>query len=313
MDSSRNLAENLKAKDRRHPLVTLTFIILGLLAMLSFSGLGLLLKNSFSNQTPYIEITPSLSPMPLISASPTITPTPLPSPKTSYNSHKSPSSDPKNLKVPILMYHHVQNLYQGNQLDKDLSVSTLNFNLQMALIKKEGFQTIKLAQLVREDFSIPHPIVITFDDGYSDVYENAYPIMQKYGFSGTLFVIDKFIGKSGYLDLTMIKKLAEEGWEIGGHSRTHKNLAALDEKALKQEIVLPDYINSPVFAYPAGKSNEAVRNYLKNVGVIAAVTTHYGFYKKGDDPLLIKRIRIRGGDSIETFAKKILASKDTTR
>jgi len=278
--------------------------------MLSFSGLGLLVKNSASN-APFVEITPLSSP----STSPSITPSPTPS-ATEPQSQKTSKKEKNNLsrsKIPVLMYHHIQDVHTENWIEKDLSVSISNFDLQMAFLKKEGFQTIKLLHLVQNDFSNSKPIVITFDDGYKDVYENAYPIMKKYGFRGTLFVIDKLIGAPGYVNLAMLKQLAKEGWEIGGHSRTHRNLTNLEPEELSKEIFLTNYINSPVFAYPAGKHNETVRNYLKDAGFVAAVTTESGFYQPGDDPLAIKRIRIKGGDSIERFAKKVLATKDPSR
>ena len=86
--------------------------------------------------------------------------------------------------VPILVYHSIPN---SSAPDSRYEVSKDNFNDQMEQLRYWGYSTITVEQLVnhinRGHSLPPRPIVISFDDGYLDVYENAFPIMEKFGFT----------------------------------------------------------------------------------------------------------------------------------
>lgn len=87
---------------------------------------------------------------------------------------------------------------------------------------------------------LPHPppamITFAFDDGYESVYELAFPILSRYDFPATVFVITSTIGQPGYLSLEQLKTLYENGWEIASHSISHPHLSQLDDKQLLVEI-----------------------------------------------------------------------------
>lgn len=84
-------------------------------------------------------------------------------------------------------------------------------------------------------------VSLTFDDGLYNDYLLAYPLMKKYGYSGTLYMIanqsDFFEGKK-VMTFDEAKVLQDNGWEIGSHSLNHKNLVFLSDDELKTEIVL---------------------------------------------------------------------------
>ena len=69
--------------------------------------------------------------------------------------------------------------------------------------------------------------MITFDDGFADVYQNAYPILQELGFVGAIYIYVDHVGFSGYINSDQITDLAENGWEIGNHSMSHADLTLI--------------------------------------------------------------------------------------
>ena len=99
-------------------------------------------------------------------------------------------------KVPILIYHSVV-----EKVEKYTEVSIKEFNKHMLAIRLAGFNTITVEDLinyVEKGVDLPkNPICITFDDGYLDNYENAFPILQKYNMKATIFVIGSSVGNEG--------------------------------------------------------------------------------------------------------------------
>ncbi|HEY3426639.1 MAG TPA: polysaccharide deacetylase family protein, partial [Negativicutes bacterium] len=90
--------------------------------------------------------------------------------------------------IPVLNYHQVE-----DNVNNPLTLSNQEFEEQMAYLHRHGYNSITPDQLImhlRTGAALPDkPVLITFDDGYRDNYMNAYPIMKKYGFTGTVFLI----------------------------------------------------------------------------------------------------------------------------
>lgn len=148
---------------------------------------------------------------------------------------------------------------------------------------------------------------LTFDDGYEDVFTNAYPVLSKYGITACVFVsgIPNKNGDFNYLDgrerlnLKQIKKLRKEGWIIGYHSKTHLDLRSLDDNVLYEEIVrgkkrLEERLGFDIkyFAYPYGLYNKKVMNIVSIAGYENAFTVSGGGFKNRKLPYKIDRVLI---------------------
>lgn len=226
---------------------------------------------------------------------------------------------PRVVHVPILMYHYVDTPpADANYLLKDLVVTRENFEQQLKWLKDNSYTSITPDELIAalwHGAKLPaKPIMFTFDDGYASMWYNAFPLLLKYGFTGTFFVITNFVdqNKPGYLTWDEAKFMAAHGMSIEDHSRTHEDFRNrshswyLDEidgsiKAIKQHIgVTPLY-----FCYPfGGYDNVAIRE-LRAAGIIA------GFTENGDDSeyasntMRLPRLRIRGGYTLSEFISTI--------
>jgi len=210
-----------------------------------------------------------------LTGTPTITPTftPSPSPTTTRV-----VQGPDAVVVPILLYHRID----VSPIDSQYYVPPEKFEAQMKLLRDWEYTVIPIELLVRaiqEGAELPpRPIIITFDDGDISVYTNAFPIMQKYGLTGVVYIVGNYMNTAGYMSASQIKELAAAGWEVGSHSRSHRNLTKLEPAIQRQEIVqarkeLQEATGAPVltFAYPFGIMNPTVGDYAHFAGYIAAM------------------------------------------
>lgn len=191
----------------------------------------------------------------------------------------------------ILMYHSV-----AEPLEKEniLNVSKEVFNKQMAFLRDGGYHVISLldlAQLIEQHKRIPFKtVVITFDDGYENNYTIAYPILKKYNFPATVFMVVDYIGQSKkiighdyrFLDKKMLFEMNQGGlMMVGAHTRSHPYLPDIkDNSILYEEIAasrkdLEAILKGTVdaFAYPVGGYNAQVLKCVQEAGYRVAVTT----------------------------------------
>lgn len=149
--------------------------------------------------------------------------------------------------VPILAYHKVSDQFEWGINN----VPIRSFENQIKYLTENHFYTISLEQYLNGEFSVGltrQPVIITFDDADESVFHHAFPILSTYGFTATLFVISNFVGKlnswdanlggiySRHLGWEEILKLANEGWEIGSHTATHRDLLGLSDYDVKMEL-----------------------------------------------------------------------------
>lgn len=233
-----------------------------------------------------------------------------------FNSTSQPAIAPgESAGIPILMYHKVSPDPRSGGLG--LRVPPRNFEIQMKLLSNLGYQSVNLDDVVaylRDGGPLPDkPVVITFDDGYRDNFYWARPILQKYGFRATIFLVSDQIGKTNAWDESRgfprnsllreeeIRTMLGEGFQFGSHSKTHLRLTGLEESKAREQITgsrvaLETTLGIPVnyFCYPYGKYNKAVVNIVRESGYTAALTTAQGQVRKGDNIFALKRIRITG-------------------
>lgn len=201
-------------------------------------------------QTAFLPSTPFPSATPIPSATASLTPDPN---LTFYG--------PGPVMAPILMYHRVLPYASGSEY----VVTTEQFKRQMQWLQEQGYQTITVADLVeavRVGKYLPlKPIILTFDDGYRDVYQNAYPILQAAGYTATMYLIEKSLNEGGNLTDAIIEELSEAGWEFGNHSATHAHLPTsknmVDEVCTSRTRLVEKYgLPFDSFAYPYATRDE---------------------------------------------------------
>lgn len=223
------------------------------------------------------------------------------------------------LKVPILMYHYVSDPPAGaDEYRVDLSVSPAAFREQMTYLRDNGYTPIDLYALstaIVGSTELPDkPVIITFDDGYSDNYHNAFPILQEFGFKGTFFVISEFIdrGREGYMDWGMIEAMARAGQRIESHSRTHPNLTEKDHAGLIWEILgAQETIAAHIgyrpryFCYPGGDYNEATIQLLRELDYWGALTTASGSWHGFNNRFEWERLRLHNFTTMADFIRLV--------
>ena len=222
--------------------------------------------------------------------------------------------------VPILMYHRIATDGPSGlarwRLAPDL------FAAHMEALHRAGYQTIKLedwADAIDQRRPVQGKrIVLTFDDGYSDFLTDAVPLLRRYDFSATMFLVAERIGQTALWDAGFGEPAPLMGWEeikslpkeieFGAHSCTHQKMTEMAptdlwEDTVKTRKILEQSLGVliPTLAYPYGDQNESVRQIVREAGTRAAVTTESGVSKLGDDLLQLPRIEIGGDCTAEKF------------
>ncbi len=223
----------------------------------------------------------------------------------------------------VLMYHMVREHIDGAKFNK-LRVKPAEFEKQVAWMKAEGFHFVTMQELVENWGKHPEKTVaITFDDGYLDNLENAYPILEKYQAKATIYVVvDRHdrdwstykkahhnsgeLAREPKLNDQQVQFLAQSGVvEIGSHTLTHANLDKLDAVACLSELLdskqlLEQLIGKSVnsFAYPFGIYSQRDVDFAQQVGYSNAVTTNEGIDGINPDFMQLQRIKISGKDSM---------------
>jgi peptidoglycan/xylan/chitin deacetylase (PgdA/CDA1 family) len=181
--------------------------------------------------------------------------------------------------VPILLYHNISD--HGN----NRYITTVkSFRAEMEALHQNGCHTITISQLVdviQNGGTLPkNPVVLTFDDGYMGVYENALPIMKEYGYRGVMFVITSTLDSEtsyGYVQKQELLDFVDAGWEIGSHSVTHTDLKTsklgMQNELVQSRETLETMLGIKVrtFAYPYAVSNTWTRERAAEYGYDSAV------------------------------------------
>jgi peptidoglycan/xylan/chitin deacetylase (PgdA/CDA1 family) len=216
--------------------------------------------------------------------------------------------------VAVLMYHHIGPLPdESDKIRYGLTVSEEEFESHLKYLKEGGFNLMTLGQVesaIDNDKLPPKTVVLTFDDGYDDNYLYAKPILEKYKFPATFFVISSKVGQVEYMNEDQIKELSKNH-EIGSHSYSHPSIARLSDYYLERELKqskeeLQELIGRDIksFCYPAGKYDDKAVEKLKEYGYKIAVTTEAssGSLDIGN-LLLVPRYRISPARSLETLVR----------
>jgi peptidoglycan/xylan/chitin deacetylase (PgdA/CDA1 family) len=231
--------------------------------------------------------------------------------------------------VPIFLYHRVvpvlpaQDPY-GNCVD------TNTFEKQLQWLSRRGYQSISFADLepsfapkLNGTGKFPsRPFILTFDDGYQDNYQHAWPLLQRYGFTATIFLVTDAIGGDNRFDnasgcdhapmLTIpeIEEMHRQGIQFESHTCSHpENLTELPDDKLQDELqrsrdVLQNLLHVPsrYFSYPHSQLDSRVENAVRQAGytlACAGVGTRFS-------PFCLHRVEPgnRQGLSLEAYLKE---------
>jgi len=207
--------------------------------------------------------------------------------------------------VPVLGYHSIGDEPRDGTLR--WSVSPGDFNEHMALLKERGRTAMTVsgyAATLRGRAPLPsRPVLITFDDGFADLVSAALPVLRRYGFTATAYVITSRVGvpRTGgtdpALDWADIAELRASGVEVGSHGHTHRALDCLPRYEVRREIalsklILEDELQEPVssFAYPYGYSTRAVRREVCAAGYTSACGVKNALSHEQDEIFGIARV-----------------------
>ncbi len=285
------------------------------------------------------EVQPSATPLPL----PTMTSTPavptataIPPTPTSTPSGPTPTPDQGaagnaqpvdgTIRVPVLMYHYIRiNPVASDRLGYGLSVPPTDFAAQMAWLVQNGYHAVfpsELTAAITRAAPLPtKPIVLTFDDGYRDFYDKAWPVLKQYGLKSSSAVITSFADKGdrgdlSYMNWNMIGELDRSGLvEIASHTLSHPDLTRLSPGQRWAELsqskdLIERHLGHPcvAFVYPSGRYDGATLADAKRAGYQIAFTTNDGKVRAPQDSgtiLQLPRVRVAGGTTIAGFAKNL--------
>lgn len=157
----------------------------------------------------------------------------------------------------------------------------------MKWLHDNGYQTLtpKEASLMLTQDKKPSEkcVLITFDDGYTDNYQDAYPVLKKYGMKATIFMIGKSIGHKHHLTEEQMKEMAQHGISIESHTIDHLELNGLTPQQQQSEMAdskkLFDNMfhqQTTIISYPVGRYNEETLKAAEKTGYQMGVTTEPG-------------------------------------
>jgi len=222
--------------------------------------------------------------------------------------------------VPILMYHHVQELPpDADEVMRTWTVSTKDFTAQMKFLHNHGYHAISLEQLANHltgSSTLPNkPIIITFDDGWEVGYSTILPILADQHLSGTFFVCPSSIGDNpgnGYVTWPQLREMVDAGMDVQAHTLNHPHLGTIPVEAQRRELVeskriLEEKLGRPIIAvaYPFGQFNARVMKVTQEAGYRCAVTIEPGLRQRESELFSLHRIRISYGDTLDTFREQI--------
>ncbi len=199
--------------------------------------------------------------------------------------------------IPVLMYHHVDYSPEPS----GVYVRPETFERQMEFLKVHRYRVTELSEIIRlikTGQNIPRKtVVITFDDGYLDNFQNAFPVLKKMDFPATIFMISSNVNHQGWLSEEDLRILDGSRITIGSHTAHHAflpgvRLADANTELIDSKKELEKILGHPVtlFSYPAGGLTSGIEALVKETGYEGAVTTNY--HKNRHDPYALHRIKI---------------------
>jgi peptidoglycan/xylan/chitin deacetylase (PgdA/CDA1 family) len=214
--------------------------------------------------------------------------------------------------VPILTYHSL------DESQSPISMGPSAFQRQMRYLKDHGFTTITLSGFI-ENLKSKEPFpgkafVLTFDDGFKNVYRIAFSILSELDFTATIFLPTDYMDKAALweskqknkeagvhrlplLSWDQVEEMHRHGFSFGSHGARHMRLTQLDRVLIRKDVeksklTIEDKLGDScqLFSYPYGDFDESVRRIVQETGFEGAVTIEFGRNNRSADPFALRRI-----------------------
>ena len=222
----------------------------------------------------------------------------------------------KKLRVPIFEYHRVKPPAGELGVARDLIVPSDLFDQQMAAMAADGWHTMTMGEL-GDDLRLgiqpaPKSFVVTFDDGYEDGYTYAFPILRKYGYVATYFIVASRTGTPDHLDVSELKSLLAAGSEVGNHTMDHVDLRVQPPDTLRREVYgasaqIAEAIGvwPQSFCYPFGMTDATVQAAVAATPGLETATVEGGSKPEiWMNRLILPRIRVGPGSYPQVLVDK---------
>jgi peptidoglycan/xylan/chitin deacetylase (PgdA/CDA1 family) len=225
--------------------------------------------------------------------------------------------------IPILMYHQIDQAKKGTPF-RSLSVRPKSFALQMWLLNFRGYKGLSMQDLMPylRGEKTGKVVGITFDDGYLNNLTNALPVLKRYGFTSTVYVVSQRQESEWDLDLKVnpkplmndnqLKQWVEGGQEVGAHTQNHVNLKKVSSRIAHDEISkcrldLESRLGVPVrhFCYPYGQYDNNTIDLVKQAGFLTATTVERRLARTSDDFLQLPRVFVGRHNHLLAFWSKV--------
>jgi peptidoglycan/xylan/chitin deacetylase (PgdA/CDA1 family) len=215
----------------------------------------------------------------------------------------------------VLCYHAVSEGWPS-----ELAVMPKRLEDQLRRLLRAGWKPTTFTAAIAAP-GATRAMAVTFDDGYRSTLDQAFPILDRLGVPGTVFVASDFAGAGGPLcwpgidqwlggphegelaplDWDDLRTLARVGWEVGSHSCSHPRLTAIGEQSVATELerskaAVERELGAPCtsLAYPYGDANADIVDAARTAGYSAAAVL--GSSAAAPGPLAIRRVDIYRDD-----------------
>ena len=221
----------------------------------------------------------------------------------------------------VLLYHHVD-----DTTPPSTSITPENFDAHLDYLEREGYSVLPLMEIVQAlgegETLPPRAVALTFDDGYSSVYSEALPRLERRGWPFTVFVATDYIddGYAGFMGWAELRDLETRGGTVANHSTTHAHLirraagegeadwrmrvrADIEAAQLRLDAELDHPLR--MLAYPYGEFDSALEALVADLGLVAFGQQSGPVYAPSGMQQLARFPMATGFDGVESLGEKL--------